>query len=233
MPLQFTKRHDWDLSTSEARALQAQLASEVDATTPLKSCDLIAAADVSYSKFATWLYAAVVVVKAGTFELVERVGVARRATFPYVPGLLSFREAPPVLDACKRLRHTPDVLLCDGQGVAHPRRFGLASHVGLWLGIPTIGCAKSRLVGEYDEPGPERGARSPLRDGGAVVGAVVRTRSRVKPLFVSTGHRIDLDSAVAVVLDAAPIYRLPVPARMAHAYVNELRLEARHRGPAN
>jgi deoxyribonuclease V len=118
------------------------------------------------------------------------------------------------------------VVLCDGQGFAHPRRMGLACHLGLWLGLPTIGCAKSRLCGTYDDPGPERGARSPLVDKGEVVGAVVRTRSRVKPLFVSPGHLCDLEGAVAVTLANLDKLRLPVPARMAHLYVNEIRRAA-------
>jgi deoxyribonuclease V len=219
--------HEWPTSTTEARELQTRLAHRVDTSSPLKSWDLIAAADVSYNKFDPWLYAAVVVVKAGTFEVVERVGVARRAAFPYVPGLLSFREAPAVLEAFERVRNRPDVVLCDGQGVAHPRRMGLASHLGLWLGLPTVGCAKSRLTGEYEEPGPEKGARSPLVDRGEVVGSVVRTRARVKPLFVSSGHRIDLESAVAVVLGCAPKYRVPVPARLAHEFVNAVRVAAK------
>src|SRR5262249_52326105 len=151
------KLHSWDLTTSEARDLQAQLASEVDVTSTLPAWNLVAAADVSYSKFEPWLCAAVVVMRADTLELVARVGLVGEAQFPYVPGLLSFREAPTVLEPFERLTHRPDVVLCDGQGLAHPRRMGLACHLGLWLGVPTVGCAKSWLVGEYTEPGPERG----------------------------------------------------------------------------
>ena len=147
----------------------------------------VAAADVSYNKHDPRLYAAVVVADARTFEVIERVGVVAEARFPYIPGLLSFREAPPVLEAFRRLKTRPDVVLCDGQGYAHPRRMGLACHLGLWLGFPTVGCAKSRLIGEYDEPGPTRGDRSPLVDDGETIGAVVRTRDRVKPVYVSAG----------------------------------------------
>ena len=163
--------HDWNLSPSEARALQKELAGTLDTTSPLPPWQTLAAADVSYNKFSEWLYAAVVVVRAGTFELVERVGVVARAEFPYITGLLSFRECPPVLEAFRKLSVTPDVVLCDGQGTAHPRRMGLACHLGLWLGVPTVGCAKSWLCGEYDEPGPDRGDRSPMVDRGEVVGA--------------------------------------------------------------
>ena len=219
-------RHRWDLTTTEARALQRELGPEVDASTPLGDWETVAAADVSYDRYSPILHAAVVVVRRGTGEVIERTGVSARATFPYVPGLLSFREAPPLLEAFEKLRTTPDVVLCDGQGIAHPRRLGIASHLGLWLGIPTVGCAKSRLYGLYEEPGPRRGDRAPLTADGRVIGAVVRTRDRVKPLYVSPGHRCDLDGAIAVVLELADGYRLPRPARMAHEYVNELRREA-------
>ncbi|HMB03962.1 MAG TPA: deoxyribonuclease V [Isosphaeraceae bacterium] len=224
--MQITTLHSWDLETVEARALQESLARRVDTSTPLPAWKTVAAADVSFNKYSEWLYAAVVVVQAETFGVVERVGVVGEARFPYVPGLLSFREAPPVLEAFARLEARPDVVICDGQGIAHPRRIGLASHLGLWLGLPTIGCAKSLLCGEYDEPGPDRGDRSPLIDRGEVVGSVVRTRSRIKPLFISPGHLCDLEGAIAVVLATSVKYRLPVPSRMAHDYVNELRRAA-------
>jgi deoxyribonuclease V len=215
--------HRWDLDTKAARALQESLASRVDVSRSLGPWETVAAADVSYSKQSDRLYAAVVVVRAGSLELIERACVIGSAAFPYVPGLLSFRELPPVLEAFGQLATVPDVVLCDGQGFAHPRRFGLACHLGLWLDLPTIGCAKSRLLGTYDEPGPQRGDRSRLLDGDEVIGAVVRTRTRVKPLYVSAGHRCDLEAAVAVTLATAVSYRLPVPARMAHVHVNELR----------
>ncbi len=198
--MDFAPLHSWDVDPAEARALQKALAARVDVSTPLGTWETIAAADVSYNKDSDWLYAAVIVVRAGTFELVERVGVVGKAMFPYVPGLLSFREAPVVLEAFRKLKTRPDVVLCDGQGMAHPRRLGLACHLGLWLDLPTIGCAKSLLCGKYDEPGPDRGDRSPLVDRGEVVGTVVRTRSRISPVYVSPGHRCDLESAVGVTL---------------------------------
>ncbi len=159
------------------------------------------------------------------------MGVTRRSTFPYVPGLLTFREAPAVLDALRALKSRPDVVLCDGQGIAHLRRMGLASHLGLWLGIPTIGCAKSLLCGTHEEPGPNSGDRSPLIDKGEVIGAVLRTRSRVKPLYVSPGHLCDLEGAVSITLACSPKYRIPIPARLAHAYVNQVREEAGTHAP--
>ena len=225
--MDFPERHRWDLDPSEARALQAELAGEVDTSRPLGPVGTVAAADVSYNKFDPTLYAAVVVVDARTLEVVDRAGATAGAAFPYVPGLLSFREAPAVLEAFRKVSVRPDVVLCDGQGYAHPRRLGLACHLGLWLGVPTVGCAKSRLCGTFDEPGPDRGDRSPLVDGGETVGTVLRTRSRVSPLYVSAGHLCDLESAVRVVLAASTRYRLPVPARLAHEYVNELRTDGR------
>ena len=219
-----SSRHRWDLTTAEARDLQRELASRVDTTRPLGRIEVIAASDVSFDRGSPVLYAAVVVVRAGTFELIERFGVSCPATFPYVPGLLSFREIPALLEAFRRIATVPDVVLCDGQGIAHPRRLGLASHLGLWLGRATVGCAKSRLFGEFAEPGPSRGDRGPLTDkSGAVLGAVVRTRARVAPLFVSPGHLCDVEGAVRLVLETSPRYRLPEPSRMAHDYVNEVR----------
>jgi deoxyribonuclease V len=137
-------------------------------------------------------------------------------TFPYVPGLLSFREAPVLLAALETLDTLPDVLLCDGQGFAHPRRFGLACHIGLWLEQPTIGCAKTRLRGHGGEPGRERGCTVPLCEDDQVIGAIVRTRTAVKPLYVSVGHQITLPQAIEIVLQSAPRYRLPEPLRIAH-----------------
>jgi deoxyribonuclease V len=215
--------HSWDLNTKQARELQNELAVKVDTTRSLSAPRTIAGADVSFDIGGRWLFAALVVTRAGTEEVVERSGVVAEANFPYVPGLLSFREAPPIIRAYEALKEAPDVVLVDGQGVAHPRRMGVASHLGLWFGIPTIGCAKSWLFGDYEEPGPERGSSSPLTDRGDTLGAVVRTRSRIKPLFISPGHLCDLDSALRIVLDCCPRYRLPIPARLAHAYVNDLR----------
>jgi deoxyribonuclease V len=186
----------------------------------------VAGADVSYELRGKWLYAAIVVLRVGTWEVIDRSGIIAEARFPYVPGLLSFREAPPVIEAFTKLTVRPDVLICDGQGIAHPRRLGLASHIGLWLGLPTIGCAKSWLCGEYEEPGPERGDWTPLTDAGETIGAVVRTRTRVKPLYVSPGHLCGLESAIGAVLAAATKFRQPATTRSAHQYVNDLRRQS-------
>jgi deoxyribonuclease V len=217
-------KHRWDLTPSEAAALQKDLAGEVDNAVPLGPWNTLAAADVSFDRGSPTLYAAVVVVERGTWEVKTRVGVAGPASFPYVPGLLSFRELPAVLEAFSRLEEPPDVVLCDGQGIAHPRRLGIASHLGLWLGRPTVGCAKSLLCGSYEEPGPDRGDQSPLIHRDEVIGSVLRTRSKVKPLFVSPGHLCDLPSAVDLVMETTSgRLRLPTPARLAHAYVNDIR----------
>ena len=215
--------HSWDLTTAEARDLQLRLASQVDSTRPLPPYSTVAGADVSYDRRGRWLHAAVVVLRAKTFELIDRSGIVAEAKFPYVPGLLTFREAPAVIEAFEALKIKPDVMMCDGQGIAHARRMGLAAHLGLYLNMPTIGCAKSWLCGDFVEPGLARGDWSPLTDRGETIGAVLRTRTGVKPLFVSSGHLCDLTSAIAVVLATAPQYRLPVTSRLAHQYVNELR----------
>jgi len=221
------------LDYAAAVALQQRLRGLVVASGTVRPPCLIAGVDVSYDfvptrfakskKASELLYAAVVVLELPSLRVVETVGVAGRAEFPYVPGLLSFREMPPLLEAFRKLRVTPDAVLVDGQGIAHPRRCGLASHLGLALDLPAVGCAKSRLIGEYQEPGQRRGSATNLRDGDEVIGRVVRTRDGVAPLFVSVGHKISLDAAVALVLECAPRYRLPETTRQAHALVNQLR----------
>lgn len=217
--------HSWNLTPKDAIALQRELARQIDLRRPLKQCELIAGADCSYNRFSPKFYAAVVVLRAGDLSIVEAQGVVGESPFPYVPGLLSFRELPSVLQAFAKLKHQPDVVMLDGQGYAHPRRLGLACHLGLWLGIPCFGCAKSRLIGEHDEPGPEPGDFAPLRDDGETIGQVVRTKARTKPLFVSAGHLIDLKSAVKWTLASCRGYRLPEPTRQAHLYVNQMRLK--------
>jgi deoxyribonuclease V len=160
--------------------------------------------------------AAVVVLSYPDFELVEVQVVTGSLDFPYVPGLLTFREAPLILAACEKLIVTPDLIIVDGQGIAHPRRIGLASHLGLCLDVPTIGCAKSRLLGGYDEPDEAAGSFTDLLDNGEIIGAALRTRSGVKPVFVSIGHRINLSSAIDWVLACCRGYRVPEPTRLAH-----------------
>lgn len=215
--------HSWSLAPGQATTLQSELAERTITDVPVESCKLVAGADISYDIGSTTFYAGVVVLRAGDLQIVERRGVRGESPFPYVPGLLSFREAPLLLEAFARVESQPDVVLFDGQGIAHQRHLGLAAHVGLWLQVPSVGCAKTRLVGQYEEPEREAGSTSPLRYHGAVVGSVVRTKTGINPLFVSPGHLIDLPSAVRWTLATCRGYRLPEPTRQAHLYVNELR----------
>jgi deoxyribonuclease V len=189
---------------------------------------LIAGADVSYEKDSSQMYAAVVVLDAASLEPLEVSFALGHAHFPYLPGYLSFREAPAVLEAYRGLTCRPDVLLLDGQGIAHPRRFGLASHLGVLLELPTVGVAKSRLVGKHAPLGRRRGSRVPLIHNGRRVGEVVRTRDGVRPVYVSPGHRIGFERAVRLVLDACRGLRLPEPTRLAHIGANRLRSGRSH-----
>ncbi len=205
--------HTWDLSPREAVALQRDLAGRTERRDRLDPVSLVAGIDVSVR--GGLARSAVVVLRLPELDVVEQVLAERPVTFPYVPGLLSFREAPVILDALERLENTPQVLMFDGQGIAHPRRLGIASHLGVVLDHPSIGCAKSRLTGAYTDPAPQRGSRTWLHDGEEVIGAVLRTRDRVKPVFVSIGHRVSLDTAVELVLRCGGGYRLPEPTRRA------------------
>jgi deoxyribonuclease V len=215
--------HRWDLAPPEAEALQRELADRVDARTPLTQCRLVAGADVAYDDAANRYYAGVVVVRLPELDVIERVSAIGGSPFPYVPGLLSFREAPVLLEAFAKLQVEPDAVMFDGQGYAHPRRFGLACHLGLWLERPCLGCAKSRFIGTHREPGPRRGDLAALIDRQEVIGNVVRTRDGIKPVYVSVGHRIDLPGAVRVVLETCAGYRVPEPTRQAHLHVTALR----------
>lgn len=211
------KRHRWDVTPDEAVAIQQRLRAEISQAEPTEPITLdqihtVAGIDVSYREIGR---AAIAVFSFPDLELIEEVTATREVTFPYIPGLLSFREGPVVLAAFERLRTQPDLLIFDGQGYAHPRRLGLARHMGSYLNWPSIGCAKSRLTGRYDEPGPELGAWSPLMSGREEIGRVVRTKVRVKPVFVSVGYRITLPLAVEVVLRCTRGYRLPEPTRIA------------------
>ena len=225
--------HRWDLDYREAVEVQRRLAARIRQGPPLEHVRLVAAADVSAGRKDEWIVAVVVVMRLGTFEVVEVRRAAMRAAWPYVPGALSFREAPVVLEALRQVRSRPDLLLCDGQGRAHPRRMGLACHVGLAADVPTVGCAKSLLVGEpAGVLGQSRGSRVALLDGSERIGTVLRTRTGVKPVYVSVGHRVDLASAERWVLEAVPRFRLPEPARLAHKLVTRFKKEWTGRGSA-
>ena len=227
----FNTLHGWDLSPREAVALQRELATRtVLKNRTADALRVVAGADVSYRKHAQQFHAAVVVLDAGSLQVVEAVSASGVVDFPYVPGLLSFRELPVLLEAFGQLETVPDVILADAHGTAHPRRLGLASHLGLWLDLPTIGCAKSRLCGVAEEPGPERGAWTVLREGEVEIGRVVRTKDRVRPLYVSPGHLIDCQRAVDIVLQCGGGYRLPEPTRQAHLLSNRVRAAVEARG---
>lgn len=200
----------------EAIEVQKKLRRMVSRRWDGRRVELIAAADVHFpSKEVS--RAALVTMSWPGLEPVETVVKDSPTVFPYIPGLLSFREIPPILEAWKDLKRSPDLVLCDSHGTAHPRGLGMASHLGLVLDIPTIGCAKSRLCGEHEEPGRSRGCRSPLKDaGGRTIGSVLRTRDDTRPVFVSTGHMIGLRRAERLVLACCPRYRIPVPLRLAH-----------------
>jgi deoxyribonuclease V len=219
-------------TVAEARLLQERLRGEVRIR-PLDVSRLrsVAAADVTFLEEKETVAAAVVVVDCLSGEVAEEVTAVVRTGFPYVPGYLSFREGPAILAAWGKLRRPPDAVLFDGQGIAHPRRFGIASHIGVLLDVPSVGCAKSRLVGVHDEPGGERGEWEPLRHEGEVVGAALRTRRGVKPVYVSAGHRADLPTAIALVLSLCTRFRLPDPARRAHQLTREMRAGGGHSSP--
>jgi len=208
--------HRWDLTPKQAMALQARLRDRVDRADRIGVVRRVAGVDVGFEREGAVTRAAVAVLAFPELALVEHAVVRRPTRFPYVPGLLSFREAPAVLAAFARVRAAPDLIFYDGHGVAHPRRFGIASHLGVLLDTPTIGVAKTRLVGAHGALRAQRGAWVPLVDDGETIGAVLRTRAGVKPVYVSTGHRVGLESAVRWVIACAPKYRLPETTRWAH-----------------
>jgi deoxyribonuclease V len=233
--------HTWDLTAAGAVQLQRQLAQKV-ILSPIHSIPrFVAGLDCAFSTDKKRIIAAAVVlrwvarpsevrpkwtsltVEVPEFEIVETAEAILDVRFPYVPGLLSFREAPACLEAIRKLRTIPDVVLADGQGIAHPRRLGLASHLGLFLDTPTIGCAKSRLIGEYGDVPSQKGASVPLLDKNERIGFVVRTRTNVNPLFISPGHKITHSQAVEIVLNCCTRYRLPEPTRLAHQKVSQLK----------
>ena len=208
--------HSWNLTPSAAIALQHRLRSKVIRLGRPRQVRHVAGTDVGFERGGGISCAAVAVLSFPELELVDHA-VARLPTrFPYVPGLLSFREIPVLLAALDKLRITPDLILCDGQGLAHPRRFGIASHLGVYRGIPTIGVAKSRLIGEHGQPMQRRGAWVPLRDKGETIGAVLRSRTHTEPIYVSVGHRVSLPLAVRYVMACTTKFRLPETTRWAH-----------------
>ena len=236
-PREALRLHRWDVTPAEARALQMELRGQVELRDRVGRIRRVAGADVAFDSGArgarlpdgqAQAIAAVVLFSYPGWEELECSIAQRPLAFPYVPGLLSFREIPAILGALEGLKQTPDLIFCDGQGYAHPRRFGLASHLGVLLDVPTIGCAKSRLIGEPAAPGgpgARPGAWTPLMDGGERIGAVVRTRAGSQPLYISCGHRVSLERAVALTLEACDGPRVPLPTRRADRCVAQAKRE--------
>lgn len=217
--------HRWNLVYHGAVKVQEALKKRLIFTRLRRKVGLVAGADVSYARNNNRLYAAIVIMTFPKLSLVEHKVAQDKVRFPYIPGLLSFREAPVLLKAFKKIGTTPDVVLFDGQGTAHPRGLGLASHMGLFLDIPAIGCAKTLLIGESGPVGKKAGSFTYLKNKEEIIGAVVRTKSGIKPVIISPGHRITLNESINIVLQCVGRYRLPEPIRQAHLLVNKVRTD--------
>lgn len=214
--MNYRNLHKWDVTTQEAKEIQYRLKNMIEPVWDGRPIRTVAGADVGFPDRDTVLAAVVVLTWPG-LQVIESNVKAQRCTFPYVPGLLAFREVPGLLSVLGGIEAKPDVLFCDAQGIAHQRRMGLATHVGILLDMPVVGCAKSVLYGRFEEPSDERGSYSHMfDDSGQVIGAAVRTRRAVRPVYVSIGNRIDLDTAIDLVLRCSPKYRIPIPLRLAH-----------------
>ncbi len=228
--MEIAELHRWDLDYRAAVTLQNELAARRQVcAADVDSMQYVAGADVSYARGGREAMAAVVVVQLPELNAVETAVASAPLTFPYIPGLLSFREAPAVIEAFRTVRIRPDAAILDGHGLAHPRRFGLACHVGLWLDIPSVGCAKKKLIGEHEPVPVSAGGWKPLIHDGETVGCVLRTRDRVKPVFVSPGHRTDFATSTEIVRRCLRGYRLPEPTRLAHHEVTRARKQLRRR----
>lgn len=219
-------QHDWNPTPGEAITIQKQLRQHTRMEPFVGDPKLIAAADVSFNRHSPTVYAIWIVMTWPDLEIVERASSIMDVEFPYIPGLLSFRELPPLLSAWETLTHKPDVVIMDGQGIAHPRRVGIATHFGLVSDVPTIGCAKNVLIGSYQEPERIAGSESKLTLGNEQIGVVIRTKNNVRPVYVSPGHRMDFTSATRIIKSTVRGYRIPEPTRQAHLAVNELRIAA-------
>jgi len=222
MHLKLDNPHPWDLSIQQAKVLQTELASKIITKDKLPAnIKYVAGTDVGFEDDGKITRAAVVVLDFKTLAHVDYTLIRTKTTFPYVPGYLSFRELPAVLKAFENISIEPDIVLCDGQGIAHPRRLGIAAHLGVLTGLPTIGVAKSRLIGTFKEPGVRKGNRSLLYDGKDKIGYVLRTRDNIKPLYISPGHKVSLLTACEIVLKCTTKYRLPETTRWAHHIASE------------
>jgi deoxyribonuclease V len=227
-------KHSWDVSVQEAREIQSRLAGQIvtDKSINFKKVKTIGAADISFARGNSSIYASLIVVNYPDLKLLDVYSIKTTTSFPYIPGYLSFREIPPLLEIIEKLKSLPDIMLCDGQGLAHPRGMGLASHLGLVLDIPTVGCAKSLLVGDFEDLPEEKGSFRSLMYQNKEIGVALRTRESVKPLFVSIGHKITLGDAIKIVMECCTRYRIPDPLRMAHKCVNIYRRTDKVSGPS-
>ena len=210
--------HNWDVQPSKAAEIQNHLRKRAILYDDFKPIETVAGVDVGFDIKSNYGKAAIVVLHASSLEIVESAVAESQLCFPYVPGLLSFREIPVILQALSRLNRIPDLLLCDGQGIAHPRRFGIACHLGVLTDLPAIGVAKTKLIGDHDKVPEKKGKWTKLDDNGETIGAVLRTRERVKPLYISPGHKISLESSVSWVMKCVTRYRLPETTRYAHNF---------------
>jgi deoxyribonuclease V len=219
--------HPWNVPLKKAAEIQNVLAAKIRLKGSRKPPAIVAGADISFEKHSSHAFAGVVLLEFPSLKVVDEFTLADELTFPYIPGFLSFREAPILLKLFRKVRPAPDLIFFDGQGIAHPRKLGLACHMGLFLDRPAIGCAKTRLIGEYEEPGRKKGSFSDLLDKEHnVLGAVLRSRESCKPIFISVGHQINLDTAIQRTLECTTRYRIPEPTRLAHHLVNAMRKKA-------
>jgi deoxyribonuclease V len=223
--------HGWEISIAQAKQIQSELANQVSRKSELIKPSFIAGVDISAPDSRGIARAAAVILNYPELEVIEVETAEDKPNFPYIPGLLSFRETPLVLAACQKLSIDPDLILVDGQGIAHPRRFGIASHIGLLLDIPTIGCAKSRLCGTHIPVSTEAGAYAELTDNGETIGVALRTKDKVNPIYVSIGHKIDLPTAIHWVLECCCNRRLPEPSRLAHLAASGKQITTSHAHP--
>jgi len=219
--LKYLNLHSWEVTPQEAIKIQKDLKSKISLKKSFSKIDKIAGADVSY--YQNKMIAGVIIFEFPNLKTIEKQSFISPVNFPYIPGLLTFREGPSLLEAFKKIKITPDVILFDGHGIAHPRRMGIATHLGLFLDKPTIGCAKSRLSGKYTSVEEGKGDYVLLKEGEEILGVVLRTRKKVNPIFVSPGHKIDLPNSIEIILECIVKYRLPVPVREAHIFVNQIR----------
>ena len=223
--MNYRELHSWNVNYNDATQIQAKLKKRIILKNSLRNFKnlLVAGADVSYDKKNDIHYAGVIVFNLLTMGPIEEVTASGKVRFPYIPGLLSFREVPILLKAFSKIKKEPDVIILDAQGIAHPRGIGLASHIGILLNKPTIGCAKKRLIGSHNEVREAAGSHTNLSIGGKVVGVVLRTKKKVKPVFVSPGHKIDLSTSVDIILKCCRGYRIPEPTRQAHNLVSKIK----------